>query len=118
MTENKTCGELMKSAREEALMTQAEVGEVLGVHKSMVSMMEAGDRAPPTEVALRKLARLTGARWEPMVDARRMMMGVAPLELWGDGDDSDQLALELARRWKGLKDGERRAIARVLEGGK
>jgi transcriptional regulator with XRE-family HTH domain len=49
----KTRGQIIQDARKEARLTQVQLGALVGVGASAVSMIEAGKRAGSTEVLVR-----------------------------------------------------------------
>ncbi len=53
MTDSKklSCGDIVRAARQDANMTQTELGELVGVGASAISLLETGQRNPSVTLA-------------------------------------------------------------------
>ena len=108
-----TIGDRIKRAREEAELTQQQLGDLVGISASAISQLEGGSSKSPNPTNLFKAARalkknpewlITGEGEESPVDDIREAIGALP-------DDNPQLVLDFIQyRWEkaaGLIAGER-----------
>ena len=59
--------EWLKDAREEAKLSQEEIGQIVGLKQSSYSMIEIGERRPSVETA-KKIAEALGFDWTRFYD--------------------------------------------------
>ena len=114
-SEHELLPKVLKELREAAGLTQKELAEKVGVHRSYISMLESGVRHNPSDAVLYRIAKACGRSYEYFCSRiNRVPNHQAAVREWLEGQD-DPSRVQLIKMVLELDEGDVRALHPIVQ---